>query len=55
MSGTGWVRLAVALAAAGLMVVGVLAGHSPGLLLSRMEGGLQTVRDLGGAGRVLLA
>jgi len=55
MSGAGWVRLAVVLAAVGLMAVGVLAGHSPGLLVSRMEGGLQTVRDLGAAGRVLFA
>jgi uncharacterized membrane protein YdjX (TVP38/TMEM64 family) len=55
MSGTGWVRLGVLLAAAGLMAAGVLAGHSPDLLVSRMDAGLQTVRDLGGAGRALFA
>ena len=55
MSGTGWVRLVFILLASGLIVAGVLAGHSPGLLVARMEGGLQTVRDLGGAGRVLFA
>ncbi len=55
MSGTGWGRLAVVLLALGLVAVGVLAGHSPDLLVSRMEGGLQAVRDLGGAGRMLFA
>ncbi len=55
MSGTGWVRLAVVLLAAGLVATGVLAGHSPDLLVARMEGGLQAVRDLGGAGRALFA
>ena len=55
MKGTGWVRLAVVLLAVGLVGVGVLAGHSPDLLVARMEGGLQTVRDLGGAGRALFA
>ncbi len=52
MSGT---RLAVVVVAAGLIAVGVLAGHSPGLLIARMDAGLQTVRDLGGAGRALFA
>ncbi len=54
-SGAGWVRLAVVLAAVGLVAMGVLAGHSPGLLVARMDAGLQAVRDLGGAGRVLFA
>lgn len=55
MSGTGWGRLVFVLLAAGLIAAGVLAGHSPDLLVARMEGGLQTVRDLGGAGRILFA
>lgn len=55
MSGTGWVRLLFVLLAAGLIAAGILAGHSPGLLVARMEDGLQAVRDLGGAGRVLFA
>ena len=55
MSGTGRVRLVVVLLAAGLIATGVLAGHSPDLLVSRMEGGLQAVRDLGDAGRALFA
>ena len=53
MSGTGWGRLAVVLLAAGLVAVGILAGHSPDLFVSRMEGGLQAVRGRGGAGRAL--
>ncbi len=55
MSGTAWGRLATVLLAAGLVATGVLAGHSPGLLVARMDAGLQTVRDLGGAGRALFA
>ena len=55
MKETGWVRLAVVLLAMGLVATGVLAGHSPDLFVSRMEGGLQVVRDLGGAGRALFA
>ena len=55
MSGPGWGRLAVLLAAVGLMTLGVLAAHSPDLLMSRMEGSLQILRDLGGAGRALFA
>ncbi len=55
MSGTGWGRLVFVLLAAGLIATGVLAGHSPALLMARMENGLQAVRDLGAAGRVLFA
>ena len=55
MSGTGWGRLLFVLLAAGLIAAGVLAGHSPGLLVARMEGGLQVARGLGGVGHVLFA
>lgn len=55
MSRSGWVQLVIVLSAAGLIVVGAMAGHSPGLLVSRMDGGLQMVRDLGEVGRALFA
>ena len=51
MSWTGWLRLAVLLAAAGLVAAGVLAGRSPDLLVAEVDHGLQAVRDLGAAGR----
>jgi uncharacterized membrane protein YdjX (TVP38/TMEM64 family) len=55
MNGIGWVRLVIVLGAAGLVAVGILAGHSPGLLIARVDDGLQTVRNLGDAGRALFA
>ncbi len=55
MSGTGWARLVACLAAAGLIAAGVLAGHSPDRLIAWADGGLQAIRDLGGAGRALFA
>ena len=55
MSGTGWGRLLFVLLTAGLIAAGVLAGHSPGLLVAWMEGGLQVARGLGGVGHVLFA
>lgn len=56
--GMSWaveVRLVVCLAAAGLVAFGVFAGHSPDRLIAWVDGGLQTVRDLGVAGRALFA
>ncbi len=55
MSWITWARLIVGAGALGLVAVGVFAGHSPDRLIGWADGGLQTIRDLGGAGRALFA
>ena len=55
MTRSGRVRLAVALTAAGLAAGGLVAGHSPELLLAWVDDGVRTVRELGVAGGLLFA
>ena len=55
MTRAGGVRLAGALAAAGFAAAGLVAGHSPGLLLAWVDDGVRTVRGLGVAGGLLFA
>ena len=51
----GRVRLAVALAAAGLLAAGLVAGHSPERLMGWTDDALRAVRGMGAAGGLLFA